>query len=71
MSEDNRPPDGPDRSMADAAWSITSYLLSGMLVWGGVGWLVSRWTAYSLFFPVGVFVGLGAALYLIVIRFTK
>lgn len=59
-------------SMHDAAWSITSYLLSGMLVWGGVGWLVDKWTGHeTLFFPIGVVVGIVAALYLVYVRYGR
>jgi ATP synthase protein I len=72
MSEDKRPPDGSDRGFADAAWSIPSYLISGMLVYGGIGWLIDRWTGLDpLFLTIGVFVGLGAAFLLIWHRFLK
>jgi len=68
MGEDERPAAG----IHDAAWSITSYLLSGMLVWGGVGWLVDRWIGQAvLFFPIGVVVGIVAALYLVHVRFDR
>jgi ATP synthase protein I len=69
MGEDERPAAG---QLHDAAWSITSYLLSGMLVWGGVGWLIDRWTGHDvLFFPIGVIVGIVAALYLVHIKFDR
>lgn len=61
-------PPRPGRE-ADAAWSIISTLISGIAVWGGIGWLVDRWTGHSaLFLPIGVVVGVAAALYLIVVR---
>ena len=54
---------------ADVAWSVTSYLLAGMLVWGGLGWLVDRWRGSGpVFLPIGVLVGVAAALYLVHIR---
>lgn len=56
-------------STANAAWSIVSYLLSGILVWGGVGWLIDRWRGGGpVFFPIGVLVGVAAALYLVFVR---
>jgi ATP synthase protein I len=68
MSEDERRLDDTH----NAAWSIVSYLLSGMLVWGGVGWLLDAWTHHdALFFPIGVVFGVAAALYLVHIRFDK
>jgi ATP synthase protein I len=58
-----------DRRAATAAWSVSSYLLSGMLVYGGLGWLLDRWTGHdSLFTPIGVIVGLAAGLYLSIAR---
>lgn len=58
--------------MFDVAWSITSYLLTGMLVWGGVGWLVDQWLGFeTVFFPIGVLVGVGAALYLSIAKINR
>jgi ATP synthase protein I len=72
MSNQDRRPDGRDRGLPDAAWSIMSYLISGILVWGGVGWLVDRWTGHSsLFLPIGVVFGAAAAIYLIFLRYDK
>jgi F0F1-type ATP synthase assembly protein I len=54
---------------AEVAWSVTSYLLAGMLVWGGLGWLVDRWRGGGpVFLPIGVLVGVAAALYLVHVR---
>ena len=54
---------------AEVAWSVTSYLLAGMLVWGGVGWLLDRWRGTGpVFLPIGVLVGVAAALYLVHVR---
>jgi F0F1-type ATP synthase assembly protein I len=56
-------------STANAAWSIVSYLLSGMLVWGGVGWLIDRWRGGGhVFLAIGVLVGVAASLYLVFVR---
>lgn len=68
--EDQRPES--DRTTPDAAWSIMSYLLGGMAVWGGAGWLLDRWTGHdALFMPIGVVVGISAAIYLIFIRYGR
>ena len=46
-------------------WSITGYLISGMVIYGGVGWLVDRWVGTSnVFAPIGVIFGLAAGLFL-------
>jgi F0F1-type ATP synthase assembly protein I len=75
MSEDgpgkSRRPEH-DRSTADAAWAIVSYLLAGMLVWGGVGWLLDRWLHKdALFLPIGLLFGISAAMYLVVARINR
>ncbi len=52
---------------ANAAWSIISYLISGILFWGLLGWLVDRWTfdpGTVVFVPIGVLVGAAAGGYL-------
>jgi ATP synthase protein I len=70
--DDDHPDDPRIRSTYNAAWNIVSYLLSGILVWGGVGWLLDRWTGRDvLFFPIGVVVGVVAALYLVHVRYDK
>jgi ATP synthase protein I len=62
--ETPQPPEG-----ADAGWAALGYLLGGMIIWGGVGWLVDRWLDLP---HVGLLVGLigggTAGVYLIVKR---
>ena len=53
------------------AWAIISYLLSGMAVYGGAGWLLDRWLGTGFLLPVGLLGGAGAALYLIWVRYGK
>jgi F0F1-type ATP synthase assembly protein I len=55
--------------MDGAAWSSVGYLLSGMLFYGGIGWLIDRWTGHSaLFLPIGLVVGIALALVLVFVR---
>jgi len=54
-----------------AAWSILSYLLSGMIVWGGAGWLLDRWLGTSFLVLVGLLVGTAASLYLVWLRYGR
>jgi ATP synthase protein I len=62
-------PDGPPEQ--SAGWIIFSYLLSGMLFYGAVGWLVSRWTHLPLIFPLGMIVGLVLAIVLILYKYGR
>src|SRR3954471_19632869 len=46
-------------------YSITGYLLAGMVLYGGLGWLIDRWAGTSnVYAPIGVIFGLAAGLYL-------
>ena len=67
------PQSGPPRSSSDAneAWSILSYLISGMVFWGGLGWVLARWTGWTLLFPFLLVFGVVVAFYLIWIRFLR
>lgn len=49
-------------------WSIFSYLLGGMALYGGIGWLAGRWTHVPVLFPVGMLAGLGMAVALVIFR---
>ena len=52
-------------------WSLFSYMVGGMLLYGGIGWLVGRWTQLPVLFPVGMVVGLALAIVLIIFRVTR
>jgi F0F1-type ATP synthase assembly protein I len=54
---------------ADMVWSIIGLLVSGVITWGGLGWLADRWLGITLFLPIGVAVGFGVAFYLIIKRY--
>jgi len=55
----------------NALWSIFGYLLSGLLVWGGIGWLADRFFGTSFLLLVGLIVGAGAAITIIWLRFGR
>jgi ATP synthase protein I len=71
MSEQKRPPEDDGRDFANAAWSVPGYLLSGMLIWGGVGWLLSRSTGWVVFTPIGLILGVGLAIYLVYVKYGR
>jgi ATP synthase protein I len=50
---------------------IISYLIAGMLVYGGIGWLVGRAVHIGLLFPVGLAVGLAIALWWVIYRYGR
>lgn len=70
MTRDRKPqPSGA--SGADQGWAVLSYLLAGMLLWGGIGWLLDEWLNIPKHLGafVGMVLGAGLGLYLIVKRF--
>jgi ATP synthase protein I len=56
---------------SNEVWAIISYLLGGMIVWGGAGLLLDAWLGTGFFLPAGLLLGAGAALYLIWVRYGK
>jgi ATP synthase protein I len=52
-------------------WRVLSYLLGGMLIYGGLGWLISHWTGISVLFPLGMILGLGLGIATIAFRYTR
>jgi ATP synthase protein I len=69
----NRPPQPQDQPQLREhdGWRVLSYLLGGMLIYGGLGWLIGHWTGISVLFPLGMILGLGLGIATIVFRYTK
>jgi ATP synthase protein I len=62
----------PEAGSENPGWAIFSYMLAGMIFYGGVGWAVGRWVVHSsLFFPLGMVVGLALSIVLIVLRYGR
>ncbi|MEY3257311.1 MAG: hypothetical protein RIS01_83 [Actinomycetota bacterium] len=56
---------------ANALWSIVGYLISGLLIWGGIGWGVDQWLNTTYFILIGLLLGAGASIYLVWLRFGR
>lgn len=52
-------------------YTILSYLIAGMVAYGGVGWLVGHWTGFSLAFPLGMLFGLAVSIGLVIHRYGR
>jgi ATP synthase protein I len=52
-------------------WQILSYMLGGMILYGGIGWVVSHFTGIAILFPLGMILGIGLSVALIIFRFTR
>jgi F0F1-type ATP synthase assembly protein I len=65
-------PESGDGGDSGIAWSIIGTLVAGVLVWGGVGYLVDRWLGTdSVFLAIGLVVGAAASMYLVIVRYGK
>jgi F0F1-type ATP synthase assembly protein I len=69
------PPDdasGDFRRKGEAdAYGALGLVISGVLVWGGVGYLLSQRFDNQVFVLVGLLLGMGAGLYLVWLRYGR
>ncbi|GGM18047.1 AtpZ/AtpI family protein [Nakamurella endophytica] len=56
-------------SGANEGWAVMTTLLSGFVLWGGIGWLLDRWFGTHFLTPVGLMVGMALGIYAVVARF--
>jgi ATP synthase protein I len=54
-----------------SGYTIFSYLIAGMLAYGGIGWLVGHYTHLSMLFPIGMLVGLAISVGWIIYRYGR
>ena len=53
----------------DSAWRAVAYLITGPLLYGGIGYLVDRWLGTNWIVGVGIVGGMALSLYLIWFRY--
>lgn len=57
-------------SRADAMGStILAYLITGPILFGGLGWMLDRWLGVTGFIAVGILAGMALSLYIIWLRY--
>ena len=59
------------RGEENALWTIFGYLLSGLLFWGGAGWLADHFFHTTYLLLIGLLVGISGSIYLIWLRFGR
>jgi ATP synthase protein I len=52
-------------------WRYFSYMIGGMVFYGGVGWLIGRWTGIPILFGLGMVFGIVLSVLMIIFRFTR
>ena len=61
--------DSPPPPNSNGGYVAISYLIGGMVVWGGIGWLVDRWLGTGgIALAIGAVLGGAAGVYLIARR---
>jgi len=66
----DQPPKPPQSSGANDGWTMVGYLISGILVFGGIGWLVDRGLhANGIPIAVGAIIGAILSIYLVFKRY--
>ncbi len=55
----------------DQGYRILSYLLSGLLFYGGLGWLADRWLSITWCLPTGLILGMVLGIYLVIKRYGR
>lgn len=63
--------DRVDELTKGTGYTIFSYLIAGMLAYGGIGWLIGHFTHVPLLFPIGMLVGLAISVGWIIYRYGR
>jgi len=50
-------------------WHAFSYLVAGVFLYGGLGWLADRWLGTSFLVVIGILLGAGLGIYMTIARF--
>ncbi len=53
------------------AWAVISYLLGGVILYGGLGWLLDQWLGTRGFVGAGIVLGAAAGITLVWLRYSK
>lgn len=69
MTPHDDPYPGADVEPSQDPWQAFSYIVSGVLLYGGLGWLADRWWGTSYLVAVGILVGAALGIYLVLRRF--
>ena len=52
-------------------WRVLSYLIGGIAVYAGGGWLLDHWLGTSFFLPVGIVLGASLSVLLLYFRYGR
>ena len=69
MSQQSPPPATPDDRPKGDPWHAFGYIVSGVAVYGVLGWLADRWLGTTFLVAVGILVGAAFGIYMTFARF--
>lgn len=73
MSQPDPAPDSPDEPTESTyqgdPWHAVGYLVSGVVIYGFLGWLADRWLGTTFLVVIGILLGAGLGIYATVKRF--
>jgi hypothetical protein len=46
-------------------------MIAGMVLYGGLGWLIGHWTGISILFPLGMILGIVLSIVMVIFRYTR
>ncbi|TYL45957.1 hypothetical protein FXB39_15750 [Nocardioides sp. BGMRC 2183] len=69
MAQPNHPSSEPESSPQGDPWHAFGYLLSGVLFYGGIGWVLDAWLGTPYLVVVGILIGAGLGIYMTFARF--
>jgi len=70
MPPEEEPPPTPPVAPVDA-YAVLSYLLGGVILYGGIGWLVDAWLGTRGFVAAGIVLGAAAGVWLVWLRYSR
>jgi F0F1-type ATP synthase assembly protein I len=71
MSQQSPPPASRGDRPSGDPWRAFGYIVSGVAVYGVLGWLADRWLGTTYLVGIGIVIGAGLGVYLTIARFTQ
>lgn len=65
----NRPPGPGEQPPGGDPWAAFGYLVSGVALYGAIGWGLSVWLHADYLIPIGILVGAALGMYMVIARF--
>lgn len=71
MSQQGPPPSDEHDTPTGDPWHAFGYLVSGVAVYGVLGWLADQWLGTSFLVAIGIVLGAGLGIYMTYARFGR